>query len=240
MTKYGETTWDEPIRSNKSRKTYDKEKFITLEEGINTVRLVTNPFRYLTHKVTFEGDDNQYGRNIRCATEGCPLCAQDSPAKDKFVVGAINRKNGEAKFLEFGPQIYQSINTIRQLKDYKDVKDFDINIIKNNKATPVYTVVPGAISPLSVDDIEKADKINIDDLNAYIQPISPDEVTNSIERIQKWIAKNADGKKQNSGQQKNNTQKTIQKAVQKQPEPQKEEESTNVNEADFEFKSMKK
>ncbi len=239
MTKYGETSWDEPVRTgSKGSKSYDKEKFITLEEGINVIRIVTNPFKYYVHKVTFEGDDNAYGRNIRCAVDNCPLCAQGLATKEKWVVGAINRKNGEAKFLEIGPQIYQSINTIRQLPDLNNVKDYDLSIIKNKKSTPVYTVIPAAKTPLSVNDIEKADKINLDELNLYVQPIPPEEVTNSMNRIAKWIEKNAESKAQNSGQQRKASQKQV--AKQAQPAEEPSTEATEISDDSFNFKPMKK
>jgi len=195
MVKYGKVQWGETNYSeNKSK--FDKEKFLLLENGITTIRiLMEQPLTYMSHKIKFANDTNPYGRNVRCAIDNCPVCEKykekEAQAKSKYIVGVYVVKTGEFKWLDFGGQIFNAIGAIKQIPNFENVMEYDINIIKNPKGgkSGFYQVVPGAPSPLTAVQIEMADNIDVDYLNGYVEPLSVEEVNNTMERIQKWIDK---------------------------------------------------
>lgn len=207
MTKTGEISWDD----SGSKQRFNREDFIKLENGTNAIRLVTNPFKYLVHKVKFE-NDKSFGRNVRCAGNGCPLCAEGNKPQDAYITYAINRKDGKIKKYEFKTQIMKSIQTLRQnFVQYKDVKTFDLMIVVNPQggATGYYTVIPGPQSPLTPSEQVEIDKLDIGKLEEYCAFVSPSEVTDSIERIANWIAKN--NKDQTQPQQPQQQTQTVAK-----------------------------
>jgi len=92
MVQYGKTDWKEKNYNSGNKINY-KEKFLKLSNGKNIVRFLTDPYKYMVHKIKFTGDPNQYGRNIRCSLEDCPLCDGDYPrAKPKYIVPLVVRK----------------------------------------------------------------------------------------------------------------------------------------------------
>lgn len=193
MATYGKVAWDDNSQ-NKSK--FNREKFLNLEEGMTTVRvLMDSPYKYLYHKVKFANDTaNNFGRNVRCSIDNCPLCEkQEFPQKPKYVVPVVVKKTGQFKYLEFGAGLYNGINTLRKnIPGCENVMEYDLNIIKNPKAgaTGYYTAVPGVKSPLTADEVEKMEQIDYEWLDDYVKPISSEEVNNTIERISKWLDKN--------------------------------------------------
>ena len=194
MAKYGEVDWDDNLASDKRSNKFDRDKMLLLQDGMTAVRvLMEKPFRYFFHKVKFENDANSFGRNVRCSTDSCPLCAKGDQQKVKYLVGVVVRKTKELKYFEFGTGIYNGINTIRSnMEGFRNVIEYDLNIVRNSKGTPAnfYSVLPGRMSPLSADEVAMAESIDKDWMVDYCKPISPEEVTNTMERISRWIDKN--------------------------------------------------
>lgn len=190
MPKYGKSSWgDKPGQGAKSK--YNNDRMMKLQDGQNKVRIITDPYRFLYHKEEFANDPSKFGRKIRCATDGCPLCASGSKVKEGWVVGVIDRATNTYKLLEIGSKIYTDIQGIMETEGYENLQEYDLIIKKNPKggASNFYQVLPGKKAPLSADDVEKVDQINEAELDEFINPISAEDVTNSIIRIKNWIAK---------------------------------------------------
>ena len=240
MATYGQVGWDD----NNSK--FDKEKFLKLEEGMTTVRmLMEKPYKYLYHKVKFPNDKNNYGRNVRCATDNCPLCAEKDQQQSKYIVAVCVKKAGQPgqfKYLEFGPGLYNNINTLRKnIPGCADVMEYDLNIIKNSNGGPAnfYTAVPGQKSALSADEIEMIDsKIDSEWLENYVKPISPTDVNKTIERISNWLDKSK--AKDDEAAAKNTAQARGKKGAAVVAAPESDEEEKPVTNESFTFKVMKK
>ena len=241
MAKYGQVDWDNNTSQDSNKARYNKDTFLKLENGMTTVRfLMDKPYMYAFHKVEFENDTNQFGRNVRCATDNCPLCAKATTKKEqqqfKYIVGVIVRKTGEFKYFEFGSQIYNAINVIRKnIKGMENVMEYDINIIKNPKGGQAgfYQVVPGQKAPLTADEVEMVDNLNKTWFDEYVLPISSDEVNNTVERITKWLEKNKNAKQETAVPQPKVAKKAS--VVEDAPEDEKP-----IDDSAFNFKIMRK
>ena len=214
-TQYGKTDWNQS--SGKVN------NYLKLLNGKNLVRLLTAPYVFMIHKVKFDGDDNNYGRTIKCALTDCPLCAKDNPAKKRYIVALITRKTGELKYLEFGELLYNKIKDITENMDgFGDPMSYELNIARNPSggATNFYAAFPvGVPKPLSAEDIALAETIDEAYLDKLVAPPSAEEVKESMKRITSWIAK------------KNNTAEAP-----AQEETETEENNSETDDGDFTFK----
>lgn len=201
MAKFGQIKWGEkPASSNNSKRIDYAEKYLRLEDGKNFLRFVTDPYEYLVHVVKFKNDTPNYkfGRKIRCAGTGCPLCADKKtyPLKTKYVAGVISRSLNKFKLLDFGVQIYNDIVSLQEnMPGYNDPREFDINIVRGKPGgtDKMYKVFPGEKKPLSAEDLKLAEEANPEELDNLVKPWTPEELIKSMERIQAWIDKNANG-----------------------------------------------
>lgn len=201
MAKFGQIKWGEKSNSSGGGKKVDYlEKYLRLEDGKNFVRFVTDPYEYLVHKVKFKNDTPNYkfGRNIHCAGTGCPLCAnkKEYPLKTKYVAGVISRGQNKFKLLDFGVQIYNDIVGLQEnMPGYQDPREFDINIVKGKPggSDKMYKVFPGEKKPLSAEDLKMAEEANPEELDNLVKPWTPEQVKQSLERIQAWLDKNNAG-----------------------------------------------
>ena len=239
MAKYGQVGWDNKTTQDSNKPRYNKDTFLKLENGKTTVRFLMAPYMYAFHKVEFENDTNPYGRNVRCAIENCPLCAKATTKKEqqqfKYIAAVVVKKTGEQKYFEFSSQIYNAINVIRANSEGLDnVMEYDLNIIRNPKAgaSGFYTVLPGTKSPLTADEVEKVDNLDMTWFEEYVKPCTPEEVTASIERISSWLEKNKNGKQEIAA-----PAKVAKKVVEAAEE---EQEEKPIDDTSFNFKVMRK
>jgi hypothetical protein len=250
MAAYGQISWDDAPSSNQKKSFYNRDKFAKLVDGINTIRFVTNPYRYFFHKLELDGDTSKYPRNIRCAAEGgCPLCAQGLKQHQKYIAGVINKtsKQPELKYLEFGTLLFNQISGVRELPGMKDLLTFDLLIRQDSKSKApagYYQTFNGAQGPLNATEVELVDSLNLDELEELCKPLSPEEVTRSIERIKSYIEKNAQGQ---SNQPMPPQRKPVVSASKAQvkaepvaPQPEAQEDPASDGDEDFVFKTTKK
>lgn len=169
--KYGELTdWEDGDVSTGSN------DFMNLAEGVNKVRVFTNPYQFVVHWVK---DVTGVNRKIKCALNGCPLCRKGVKTQYRWFIGVIDRKSGQPKILEISSQIYKGIKDHVTDPDWGDVKKYDINIKRGPKGSqPLYTVLgTPKKSGLSSDEQEMVknflEKINI---SKFTQPPTPEEV----------------------------------------------------------------
>lgn len=236
MAKCGEVSWDEPASNAKK---FNRDDFLKLENGPNSIRFVTNPFKYLYHKVKFEGDTG-WGRNVRCCGDDCSLCAEGNKAQNMYVAYVINRRDGKIKKFEFKQGVMNQIQTIKGASDsYKDMSAYDWMIIVNPNGGPTgyYTAVPGVASPLSANEIIEKEKLSTDTLKAYVAQVSKEEMEDSMNRIQNYITNNnrklaeaaAQGQQPQQGQRQYNSAPPPQQKSARRAAPVVEEEECEVD-----------
>jgi hypothetical protein len=218
--KYGKTNWAQSTGT--SNKINYSERYLKLLNGKNIVRLVTEPFQFMVHKVKFDGDQNKFGRSIKCALDDCPLCAKDNPAKERYVVALITRKTGELKYLEFGGLLYNKIKGITEnMEGYADPTTYELNIVRNPSGgvANFYDAFPvGIPKPLTAEDMVLAESVDEEELEKLVSPLTPDEILASMKRISGWIAKN------------NNTPEVASEPV------EETDAGSEVEDSDFSFK----
>jgi hypothetical protein len=172
--KYGQlSSWDEGSVST------GQKDFMSLVEGDNTVRVITNPYQFVVHWVD---DATGTKRKIRCAIEKCPLCKSGNKAQSRWYIGVIERKTGQAQILEISSQIYTAIKSYVSSPKWGDVRKYDINIKRGPKNTqPLYTVIVEPPEPLAEKDkLTKADFLERVDISKFIQPSTPEEIMEKL------------------------------------------------------------
>jgi hypothetical protein len=171
--KYGELeSWDDGDVSTPN-------DFMNLKEGMNQVRVFTNPYQFIVHWVK---DASGVNRKIKCAVNNCPLCKKGVKTQYRWYIGVIDRTTDMAKILEISSQIYKGIKDYVSDPDWGDVKQYDINVKRGPKGSqPLYTVVGKPKKPLTADEKEMIanfkEKLEI---SKFTQPPTPEEVAEKL------------------------------------------------------------
>src|SRR5579885_2269990 len=131
----GEVNWD-TVGNRSGKSEGGKDEWMRLEDGINTVRIVTNPHQYLVHKSVKPVGDKGYGQRVLCAIDDCPLCKMGHQATTRWYVGIIDRKSNSYKVLDVGGSVVFKLKSLNKNPRWNDPKRYDIDIVKDSKADP--------------------------------------------------------------------------------------------------------
>ncbi len=187
MTTFGEVSWNDDVFPGDNKKqTNSKDLFLRLDEGVNEVRILTQPHQYLVHKYKKNGDTG-FGQKVQCsAVHGsCPLCAMGDKAKPRWLLGVISRKTGTYKILDISFAVFSQIRKLNKNPKFGDPTKYDVNIEvdKNGGATGYYSVQAYNKEALSAADQVIKDNIDFDDLKRRITPPTPDRVQARMDKI---------------------------------------------------------
>lgn len=190
MTTFGEISWNDDVYSGEARKnSNNKDLFLRLEEGSNEMRLITQPFQYLVHKVKKDASNpKDFGQKVPCSAlhGSCPLCSIGDKAKPRWLLGVISRKTGTYKILDVSFAVFSQIRKLaRNTQRWGDPTKYDIDIVvdKNGGATGYYSVQPISKEPLSSADQQIKDNADLDDLKRRTTPLTPDLVQKRLDKI---------------------------------------------------------
>lgn len=193
MTTFGEVPWGQ---ENSNKKFEDKKEDLWLhcQDGDNYLRVVTQAFQYASHKLKVPGDKG-FGKKVYCsaANGSCPLCEDVKNGvegvekkKDRWLLGVISRIDNTYKILDVGWSVYNDINKLaKNVQYWGDPSKYDINLLVNKKADPndYYTVQPLGKSPLSVEDQNIVDNIDLDELKRKVTPPSAEDVAKRVAKL---------------------------------------------------------
>lgn len=196
--KYGMVTWNDAQNQENKRQFSNEERvkfeFANLKEGNNIYRVVTDLYAFSVHKFKATESEKGYGKRVYCSKPlhgSCPCCEAGSKAKQRHLVGVIDRADQKLRILDLGSQVYQ------QLVEYKDDIEwgvptmYDINIRKNSKAgaSGFYTVMPRSKAPVSQADQELLTASLKDlerDMSLRVTPPKPESVEKRMESLG-WV-----------------------------------------------------
>jgi hypothetical protein len=189
-TTFGEVNWNDDVYGGDNKKnTNNKDLFLRLDEGSNEIRLVTQPYQYLVHKIKKDPNNpKDFGQKVSCSAvhKSCPACDSGDKAKPRWLLGVISRKTGTYKILDISFAVYSQIrkyakNTAR----WGDPTKYDIDIVvdKNGGATGYYSVQAISKEPLSAADQVIKDAVDLDDLKRRVTPFTPDQVQKRMNKI---------------------------------------------------------
>lgn len=214
---FGETDFtakDQFVDSNEG----DKIVYYKLKNGDNNMRAITNPHRFVVHKVVFEDDDRgpkKAGWTIRCMGTGCAICKaagkdsgpldwfdglQAEKGKPRWYMGVIDRDDSpnKTKVLEFGTLVRGKLKGLADNKKWGSPLGFDIDITKDDTkpAAQFYDVLPDptAKGPLGPEDEKLASTFNVETLKKRCQPMTADEAKDMIKRYRSWLDSMHEGK----------------------------------------------
>lgn len=197
MSIFGEINWNDDVFAdeNGKKQTNNKDIWLRLEEGVNEIRIITQPFQYLVHKYKKEGDSG-FGQKVGCSAihGSCQLCDLAASTKDatlkakpRWLLGVISRKSGMYKILDVGWSVFNGIRKLaKNTSRFGDPTKYDINIEvdKNGGATGYYTVQGYGREPLSADDQKIRDtQVDLDDLKRRVSPPTLEMVQKRLDKI---------------------------------------------------------
>lgn len=196
MTTFGEVTWESPQGAKKEN---NKDLWLRLDSGSNELRIITQPFQYLSHKYKKNPTDKGFGQKVYCSGPhgSCPVCkiveenperkdAKELKAKRRWLLGVISRKTGQYKILDISYQVFSQIQKLAaNHQRWGDPQKYDIDIIvdKNGGATGFYSVQPLPKEPLSAEDQRIKDNVDLDDLKKRVTPPTPDQVQKRLDKL---------------------------------------------------------
>ena len=180
---FGEVQWSDDVPGTK--KGSGKDIWLRLKEGSNEIRLLTQPYQYLVHKVKKdENDKKDFGQKVSCSAihGSCPLCDAGDIAKARWLLGVINRATQTYQILDISSQVFKAIKNLNAGR-WGDPTKYDIDIIvdKAGGATGYYSVQPVEKTPLSAADQKIRDNdLNIEELQ---RKVTPYDVAGLIKRV---------------------------------------------------------
>jgi hypothetical protein len=190
MTTYGEVTWNDDGFGDGKKNANNKDIWLRLDEGSNELRLVTQPFQYLTHRYKKDETD-KFGQKVPCSAihGSCPLCAHPdkeiAKVRRRWLLGVISRKTSTYKVLDISWAVFSEIKNLNQKAHWGDPLKYDIDITVNKNGGPMdyYKVVPLSKEPLSASDQVIKDDADLDDLKKRCNPPSPENVQKRLDKI---------------------------------------------------------
>lgn len=191
--KFGTTDWNEetgPRRGERSNGNKDENKlqYMKFVNGPNKVRVVFEPKRYITHKFKGSEDEKGFGDWVKCSMpthNSCPLCALKDRPKKRWLVGAIDRKSNQFRIMDISSAIYDQIKGLNQDEEWGDPREYEINIVMNDKNPPAsfYKVNPGSKKPLSEEDLALVKSVKEEELLRRCTPPEPAWVLSKINTL---------------------------------------------------------
>lgn len=187
-TNYGEISWSDDSYTDK-KDSNKKDLFLRLEEGDNEVRLLTQPYQYLVHKIKKDPNNpKDFGQKVNCSAihGSCPACDLNDTAKARWLLGIISRKTETYKILDISFAVFSQIRKLaKNVKSWGDPTKYDLNIVvdKNGGAIGYYSVQAISKEPLSAAAQQIRDNIDLDDLKRRVTPPTPELVQKRLDSI---------------------------------------------------------
>lgn len=153
------------LKNEEIEKKYDlggSGKWLKLVEGDNKVRIVSQIEDFGSHFIP-----GPKPRSVVCiGKDTCPYCNIGEKASVKFMVYAIDRKDGLVKILQFGYTIFKQYKDYALSEDYgfEVIPDYDMNIKRTGTGKETeYNLIPARKpSELTVEEQASIDKVLAD------------------------------------------------------------------------------
>ena len=207
----GLTGWNEEVNTGK-KKTFDdsdqtKFEYIRLKDGLNLMRIITDPYKYFNTRFKGPLDKTSYGRRVNTAW---PTYKGECPAVDvaglkpkpRYLVGIIDRDDDDkVKLFDMSVMVYDQLKikveeaAAEWAEDHEGEErtitpqDFDITVKFNPKSsTPAgwYNVGSRSIKPLKENQqaiVEEFGEALNDTLVRYSACPKPDRVRKRLEDL---------------------------------------------------------
>jgi hypothetical protein len=189
--RFGLVGWDEVGFEKKEKKSTGArpKRFITLDQGDNDIRVITDPYEYTFHTFKVEGEKG-FGRKIRCSAvthNTCALCDLDIKTQQRWLIGVIDRKTNTSKVLDMPWTIFKAFKTMNANDRIGDPKLYDVNIVVDkNSPTSYYTVQKYDKEPLSEHDVQLKKDFDLEYILGQCTPLTPEEVQKQMDNAVKY------------------------------------------------------
>lgn len=188
MNTFGQIDWNDEVYGDGQKNTNSKDLFLRLDDGSNEMRLVTQPYQYLVHKVKKDPNNpKDFGQKVLCSAihGSCPVCSAGDKAKPRWLLGVISRKTNTYKILDISFAVFQQIRKLAKNQRWGDPSKYDIDVIVDRAggATGYYTVQPIGKEPLSAEDQKIKDNVDLEDLKRRVTPPTAEQVEARVAKI---------------------------------------------------------
>jgi hypothetical protein len=189
--KFGLTTYDEPAQTGGGRRQEnsndEKFEFLRLKDGENRVRCITNPYKYYQVRFKATEDEKGWGKKIRCSSpvENDPAVKSGAKAKERWLVGVIDRADGKVKIWDYHVLVYKQVKGYNDDIDYGDPQNYDLKVDfdKDAPALQQVSIRAGKVAPLSEADVSLRDGVLSALENALARHSAPLKPETVIERM---------------------------------------------------------
>jgi hypothetical protein len=203
--KSGKVGWDQPSYNgnNGETKKPNKDLFLKLRDGNNTIRIVTDPFQYYCHKSIKALNEQGFGTKINCSAENgsCPLCDLGSRPSPRYYIGVIDKATTRYQILDISWSVMSDVKAYAQNPIWGALDKFDIVIRKDpNNPSKYYTVSANPHTPLSPAEQKVRDEgVDLNMLEEKCKPYTAERVEKILASVLKgaqlWLPPKKEDKK---------------------------------------------
>lgn len=129
------------IQNNKPKSDIKKEDWLTLKEGSNRIRIVSEFEQIKNHYI----DNGSLRGYFVCQGIDCPACKTGNIAKNSYICYAIDRNDNKIKIFKYSASIHKELLTLCSNPDYafEYLPPYDIIIDRTGqKLQTRYKVTP--------------------------------------------------------------------------------------------------
>ena len=141
----------------------EKFAFLRLKDGENYLRIITDPYKFYMVRFKVRADEKGWGKKIRCSApvEDDPAVKAGAKEKERWLVGVIDRADGEVKIWDYHVLVYNKLKSLNDNKKWGDVQQYDLCVTfdKNKAVADQIGVVPDPKEPLSEADVALRDTV---------------------------------------------------------------------------------
>jgi hypothetical protein len=143
----GEVDWNSADSSS------GKSDIMKLEEGENTVRIMSNPIQFYVNWCNGpDGSKRKFNSPIDDPAMLRRLEDSGFKRSARWFVKVLDRRDNKFKALDIGPQVFNGIKSLYSNKRWGKVTGYDITITRAPKGTqPLYSVTPNPHEPIPGD-----------------------------------------------------------------------------------------
>lgn len=184
MNTFGLTEWNNvELGSGRSSSKID---YLKLTNGSNVVRILTKPFQYSVHLYKAHINDDGFGTRIVACEGSDPLVEAGSKPKKRWLLGIIDRKTNSYKVIDISTTVFKSIQELVRDSDWGDPSQYDVDIKVDNRGGPTgyYSVIAKPKKPLTAEDLEIKQTIDLDALKQRSSPLSYDKALELMRVVQ--------------------------------------------------------
>jgi len=112
-------------------------QYLKFLPGSNVVRILTNPYQYLSHSEFCVWGKKSFEQRLKCPlpiTLDCPLCHKEYRPKPRWIIPVVSRRDDKIYLIDIGWGIFSNLKNYVLDTRWGDPKNYDIDFyLESNK-----------------------------------------------------------------------------------------------------------